>query len=363
MDPELISILLEIINCAILVVDPEGTIILSNTKAKGVFCPDATPEVTGLEGLPIEMIFMPEDRGTFLPNILKITVSRGEFEGEALLKDLSGKSFFAIIATSVCHLNDKKAIIFTIHDITSLKSIEKAFKKDKRLTYLGRMLDDISHQIRNPVVTIGGFARRMMNMEGEHKRYAGIILSECTRLELLLSKLTEFVNLPRPKPRPVSLEHLIPLVKDPAAETAQSFSGTISWQLPDPIPEKKVLVDDAVVPKVIVPIVENAFEAYEKKSRRLQVSIAINIWREGRFPCYIEITDKGIGIDPKTLQKVFDPFFTTKTGHIGMGLTFVKRIVDELYGEITVQSEYGTGTTTTIALSGDRRRIIRRRIL
>ena len=71
------------------------------------------------------------------------------------------------------------------------------------------------------------------------------------------------------------------------------------------------------------------------------------------------IKDRGSGIKPSVLPNIFSPFFTTKTGHIGMGLTFAHRIMEEQIGDIAIESSVGKGTILTLYLSRDRRRDIR----
>jgi signal transduction histidine kinase len=73
----------------------------------------------------------------------------------------------------------------------------------------------------------------------------------------------------------------------------------------------------------------------------------------------IEISDSGPGIRPPLLSRIFHPFFSTKTGHLGMGLTFTRQIMEELGGSVETASSVNQGTTVTMRLPGDRRRPIR----
>lgn len=361
MDTEIIAKLLETINCAILIVDPEGKIILSNSKAKEIFVPQGKVKGEQLDGSPIKRIFLPDDHDIFLPNIINVTKTKGEFEGEALLVNFAGRRFFALISTSVCPLDGRQGIVFTIHDITNLKKVERLLKKSERLAFLGRMLDDISHQIRNPVLTIGGFARRLVTLGGGHERYAKVILNECGRLELLLERLSDFLRLPKPRPIPMTIKDFVDAIKIPLEEKAEAFSGQIVWDMGEIPLDLKVIADDHLVPMALVPIVENAFEAYrenEEKPHVVRVGLGIPVGTD--WACKVMVIDQGMGIRPTVLPKVFDPFFTTKTGHIGMGLTIAKRIIDELSGDITIETELERGTTVEVALVDDRRRPIRR---
>ena len=361
MDKETIARLLEIVNCAILIVDPDGNIIVSNSKAKEIFAPPDKVEGERLDGSPIKRIFLPDDHDIFLPNIISVTKRKGEFEGEALLTDLSGRHLFALISTSVFPFEGREGIVFTIHDITSLKKVEHLLRKSERLAFLGRMLDDISHQIRNPILTIGGFARRLTSLEGAHTKYAEVILHECGRLELLLERLSDFLHLPKPRPAPISIKELIEATKRPLEEKAENFQGELIWEMGETPLDRKVIADDRLVPMALEHIVENAFEAYhEDEAKPRMVKVELNVPRGVDWGCKVLVSDQGMGIRPTILPKVFDPFFTTKTGHIGMGLTIAKRIIDEHSGEISIMSEIRRGTSVEVALVHDRRRPIRR---
>jgi two-component system, sporulation sensor kinase E len=65
------------------------------------------------------------------------------------------------------------------------------------------------------------------------------------------------------------------------------------------------------------------------------------------------VSDSGEGISPEHLEKVFEPFFTTKAYGVGLGLTNVKRLVEENGGKVTVESHAGKGTTFTLLLPTD----------
>ena len=64
----------------------------------------------------------------------------------------------------------------------------------------------------------------------------------------------------------------------------------------------------------------------------------------------IKITDTGCGISQKDLLHLFEPFFSTKVNGTGLGLTIVKKIIENHNGKITVESEVGRGTTTLVSL-------------
>jgi signal transduction histidine kinase len=76
-------------------------------------------------------------------------------------------------------------------------------------------------------------------------------------------------------------------------------------------------------------------------------------WTENRAPrdyLQLEVLDIGVGIPREVRSRMFDPGFTTREGHTGLGLSIVRRIVEEYQGVVTVESEVGTGSAFAVHL-------------
>jgi len=91
-------------------------------------------------------------------------------------------------------------------------------------------------------------------------------------------------------------------------------------------------------------LVRNAIEATRPRG-----SILVSTGLEKQF-AVLKIQDTGRGMPPEVVDKVFVPFYTTKIGGTGLGMVFVRQIVDEHRGVITLESKVGKGTTVTIRL-------------
>jgi PAS domain S-box-containing protein len=347
--------LLEIINSAILLVDQHDRIVLANSKAARMFGMD----LGKLKGNSITDLFMPDDRRIFAQNILKITRTEGEFEGEAMLLRGDGTSFIGLLATSSWPHKKGLGAVIIIHNITKLKGIERLLKKSERMAFLGRMLDDMSHQIRNPVLAIGGFARRIANMELPRQDYAEIILDESARLESLLGTLTEFINLPRPRPEPIPIRQILEGIEPRLKRLAEEHGATWVSRCPDHLLKDTAMADLRTFKQAMEAVVINACEAYEDRDGEHLVELEVAPTDREPWACVFTVRDKGSGIRPHILPHVFDPFFATKTGHIGMGLTFAKRILEEQAGDISINSSLDEETSVMLYLTRDRRRNLR----
>jgi signal transduction histidine kinase len=213
------------------------------------------------------------------------------------------------------------------------------------------MADELAHEIRNPLTSIGGFARRVHEMLPENdsgRKYLEIVIENVTRLENMITKLVQLKTLGVFHPEPCDINDVI-------AETVDSLRTEFA--------EKDVEVKLDVKNKTLIPLdkdkikaafaalIMNAVEAMEKPPRILK--IATNIGDE-----YIDIavSDNGKGIPEEHIKYIFDPFFTSKMYGPGLGLKFTQRIIQAHEGTISVKSKQGEGTVFTIRLPSSKRR-------
>ncbi len=359
-DCKLINYVLELLASAIIVIGEDRNILMANKRAEQMFGSGDNR----LPGTPAEELFMPDDRNIFLSNILNLTRKAGEFETEAMLMKRDGSSFMALISSSYMKIGGDAFVVVITQDISGLKGIEKVLNQSERMAFLGRMLDDISHQIRNPVFSIGGFARRLLNAGGNRQDYVTVILDECKRLELLVTTLTEFIQMPRLSARPTSAQQISEAIQGEAMAIAESFGAMLSVVVSSGLEmNTTALADISALKKAVAAGVKNACESYAENDSKKIVELRIMPSDLVDYQLLITIKDYGMGIRASLLDKVFDPFFSAKSGHIGMGLTFAKRIQEEQYGRIAIASEYKKGTTLSLYLVHERRRSIRTKLV
>jgi signal transduction histidine kinase len=101
------------------------------------------------------------------------------------------------------------------------------------------------------------------------------------------------------------------------------------------------------VGQVLLNLVLNALQALpDRPMERNEVKLALDE-KDGR--AIVEVADNGVGIEPGNLAHIFDPFFTTKKKGTGLGLAISKQIVEEMGGQIHVESRPGVGTRFRIS--------------
>ncbi|OGQ86065.1 MAG: hypothetical protein A2512_08810 [Deltaproteobacteria bacterium RIFOXYD12_FULL_56_24] len=353
---ELFGEILDIVHNAVILVDPDGQIFFANSRTAEMFRTDRE----ALNHIEFSELFMPEDRQIMLPNILLLTRRRQEFETEIMLHCLDGGSFLGILYCSVFRWENEECIAVTIHDSSRMKAIERTLKHTERVAFLGNMLDEISHQIRNPIQVIGGLARRMKGKVGINERYMETIIHESGRLEKLLDTMNSFIRMPRPKTGKVSVSDLVQFVRPRLIGIGEQYGVEIRFAHDESILSKVILADLYAITEAIEAVVVNACESYEhKKTNCREVEFVAFDSGRAEWPCAVRINDHGCGIKAENLPQVTTHFFTNKTGRIGMGLTFALRIVEEQDGLLEISSVETQGTTVTFLLRKERRRALR----
>ena len=223
-------------------------------------------------------------------------------------------------------------------------------------TYL-QFIYNISHEVSNPLQSVQTNLENMADCSpaeiGRWKQYHTIIKHEMKRLFTLtenLRLLSQLESITKPVRREsVNLKSIIEDVIMAQAERASTRNINLNYQGPNR--PAKVLGNRGLLHEVIVNFVDNSIK-YAKASGG-QIIITLN---EEGDSLHVIVTDEGIGIPEEDLPFVFDTAYrspNTLSGRVtgsGLGLAIVKRIVGQHEGEVSVNSEFGEGTTITIQL-------------
>ncbi len=121
-----------------------------------------------------------------------------------------------------------------------------------------------------------------------------------------------------------------------------AFIGVVTELSPRPILGR---LNRHLLKIAVAHLLRNSIEATQPQGK-IRVSTSI----EGDY-AVLEIEDTGRGMPSEVVDKVFMPFYTTKIGGTGLGMVFVRQIVGEHRGDISLKSEMGVGTTVTIKLA------------
>jgi two-component system NtrC family sensor kinase len=224
-----------------------------------------------------------------------------------------------------------------------IRNLDEVMTRANRLSSLGELAASIAHEIKNPLISIEGFARRMETSEdiAKMRKYAGFIEKESERLSTVLARLLDFSRLSEPNSEYLDVNTI---VEDTILFTEHHLTRfrhvTLSIEKEADLP--KVFADRVHVQQALINIVMNAAQAMPDGGPLL-----IRTGRRGNDSAWISVTDHGGGIAADDLPKIFEPFFTTKVKGegTGLGLSLTKKLVEANKGRVEVESIKGQGST------------------
>ncbi|MCE5194689.1 MAG: PAS domain S-box protein [Nitrospiraceae bacterium] len=231
--------------------------------------------------------------------------------------------------------------VHVVRDVTELNNLREKLVSTQRMAALGEVAAKVAHEIRNPLVSVGGFARRLeKKLDGNLKEYAEIIAKEVGRLEDILKEILGFVKDIRIFKQEVNLNNLIDDIINLINVEIKEKNIVLVKELSN-VPSVNVDIDR--VREALLNIFNNAIQVLSINGR-----ITVKTYTKGDY-VVIAVEDTGPGIEDKDLPFIFVPFYTTKASGTGLGLAITNRIVEEHKGKIEVNSIIGKGTTFRVS--------------
>lgn len=230
-------------------------------------------------------------------------------------------------------------------NITERTLMEQRFQQSERMATVGELAAYIAHEIRNPLMAMGGFAKVLLKNESidasGHEKIQ-IIFDEANRLDKLLKSILSFVRSKDVKKDNIDINKV-------AADTMRLLELGCTLQ------GIKVELDlDRSTPlgvggmeqvrQCLINLVKNSMEAMPDGGS-INISTGISddyVW--------LEVRDDGPGIPNEMRAHVFDPFYSSKVNGNGLGLPLVKKIMEEFGGDVELASREGNGTSVALLL-------------
>jgi nitrogen fixation/metabolism regulation signal transduction histidine kinase len=209
----------------------------------------------------------------------------------------------------------------------------------------------LAHEIKNPLTPILLSVQQVQEKyDGDDPRYrklldeaSEIVHEEVDGLRRLVEAFSAFAKLPQVQPEPTRVSSVVDDLRRSLGELEDV--GELDWT--PPVPEFDIKVDRLLFRRVLLNLVENAYQATQEAGSRPRVAIsARRLVHSG--VALITLTDNGPGVPDDLRDRVFDPYFTTKGAGTGLGLAIVKKIVLEHGGSIDVETAPEGGSRFTI---------------
>ena len=226
--------------------------------------------------------------------------------------------------------------------------IRERMLESDRLAALSSLASGMAHEIRNPLVSIGGFARRIAKLVEPNsplRGYVEVIQEEVTRLEKLLREILDFTgeNLSY-----YGDHELAKLIDDTLILVQRDLDAYKIKVVREFAQLPRLHCDDRQMKQVFYNLFQNAMQAMAQGGTLTIRTYPVE--RSDGLYAAASISDTGSGIPMEVLHNIFNPFFSTKDYGTGLGLAIAQRIISRHYGQIEVNNEIGKGVTFIVTL-------------
>lgn len=243
--------------------------------------------------------------------------------------------------------------------VTFIFTIVVIFRQKRYTEIKNDFINNMTHELKTPISSIS-LAAQMLNDETVAKsptmikHLSGVVNDESKRLRFLVEKVLQMSMFDRQKAifkkKELNLNDLVENVAHTFNLRVEHTGGHININLK--ATEPTIYVDEMHFTNVIFNLLDNAIK-YKHPERG--VELLLTTWND-KENLYLSIKDNGLGIKKENLKKIFEKFYRVHTGNVhdvkgfGLGLAYVKKIVELHKGEIRAESEIGKGTTFIITL-------------
>lgn len=243
--------------------------------------------------------------------------------------------------------------------------------QSEKLAALGELSAEVAHEIKNPLVSIGGFARRLREKirtiatgTGEDLqptlRYSDIIVKEVEKLETLLKNILYFSKSGNLESEECEVDGI---VREVMASFKQGLSDKNIKMEYDPGDNlRSIALDRLKIKQALTNIFFNAMESMPHGGI-IKVTTRQKKYTDDRDMVLIKTEDTGGGIPQETFANIFNPFFTTKESGTGLGLSISRRIVESHNGKIHVENNVNKGVTVYVYLPLQKRLVYNKNLM
>ena len=243
--------------------------------------------------------------------------------------------------------------------VTFIITLVIVFRQKRYNEIKNDFVNNMTHELKTPIASIS-LATQMLNddtvtkSEKMRKHLVGVITDETKRLRFLVEKVLQMSMFDRKKSsfkkKHLDLNEMVESIANSFSLRVEHTGGKINVDIG--AIDSEIYVDEVNFQNVIFNLMDNAVK-YRKTDE--PVDVFLKTWNDDKW-LYLSIHDTGKGIKKDDLKKIFEKFYRVGTGNVhdvkgfGLGLAYVKKVVDLHDGEIKVDSEYGKGSTFTIKL-------------
>jgi len=213
----------------------------------------------------------------------------------------------------------------------------------ERLAAIGKAVAEVAHDMKTPLMSIGGFARQVsrgLKKEDPGRKKLDVVIKETARLESMVKNMLDFGRPLEIQPTKADLNKLVQETVKVAQPLATEAGVELKAELESSLPF--FLFDGPRVKQVLLNLITNAIQASPAGER-----VFIKTFQENHR-VVLKVIDHGCGITAEHYDSVFHPFFSTKKTGTGLGLGIAKKIVEAHRGEVVFSPNQEKGVTLNV---------------
>lgn len=339
------NLVLDSISDGLLLIDFDQKITYSNKYAM-LFLP-INSKYDKLVGRKVKDVISDEEIVSFIQDCITKKVNDAEFMYH------HSSSMFGEMDLRILSKTTANQILFSIHDFTFINKVKDQFRKNESLAAMTTMAAQVAHEIKNPLASMSIYVQlleKKLNSKGSvtKEEAEGTIKVLSEEIERLNQIAVDFLFAVKPMKVKLEMLNINDIIKSTMTlvdPEANSVNVKIEVSLATTMP--KLRIDSSLIEQSLLNLIRNSIQAIGQDAK--DGKIEIRSYVDG--DCVkVEVTDNGCGMSDEQMSKIFEPYYTTKASGTGLGLTTIFKIMKELGGEISVNSELGKGSTFTIIL-------------
>ena len=264
--------------------------------------------------------------------------------GAVSAQDPSGRS--RVIDSRLVQMpwQGREATLATVRDITDQQAAEEAVQRSQKMTLLGELAGSVAHDFNNVLQAIAGGLELAGQPDATVEDVRSRVRDAAAAADRGTAIARRLLRFSRPDAAPdetvdlsAEVQRMTPLLRQLSADSAELAISCDDGPHP-------VIVGEGQLEAVLLNLVTNARDSLASGGR-IQVSVGGLVGERGAG-VVLSVEDDGEGIDAELLDRIFEPFFTTKAVDrgTGLGLPTVRTAVEQMGGELTVESSVGVGT-------------------
>ncbi len=238
-------------------------------------------------------------------------------------------------------------VISVLRDVTKMREFEREREEAERLTFLGNLVANFAHEIKNPLNGLSIATQRLIKeFPSDNIEYMRLTTTVRKEIESLNKILNDFLSLARPRIKEKEafslsalLQNTLDLLREQVLERRIVLKEKVNKNI-------KLIGNQDNFKRAILNILLNAIDALSQVSDRQRELVVELTQSSGKIS--IVVGDNGIGMDMEERERIFTPYFTTKKQGTGLGLYIAQKIIRDHQGLIEIKTAKNQGTTFVI---------------